>query len=274
MSIPLRSLYRPKPLSATDVTNPPIDDELDILSLPLPHQAMSKDDEILPTLLTTYLMYGLIVTAWTRFARLSQQDSAGSLTSYANALHNFPTILQWLPLMRDFAPKHLDSALTRAYTAFTKSSALHHPLHTADATDVYHIRLYSLLLLLGTSPSALKPRMFWEQAVKFTVAFVKCVANSEQKQPPSLEIKDHTTSTVLQAFDQILAHTNARNDKAEWTSGPAFVAFCEYWTDFARRVRHCAWIPFVDILIDKRSSGRTLGYVEKGVATNPIRDLR
>jgi separase len=237
MSLPLRSLYYPESIPATNIMDPLLCNELDILSLPLPQHSIAESDEILLTLLATYLTYALTATTWTRFAGASQQDSAGSFTSFANALHNSPTLLQWLPLMRSLSSKYLDSMLTRAYTAFTKSSAVHHPLYPEDAIDIFRIRLYGLLLLLGTSPSALKPRMFWEQAVKFTAAFVKCVTDTQQKQISSPETKNDTTVMVLQSFDQILDYTNARKDKVEWTCGPAFIAFCEYWMDFARRVK-------------------------------------
>ncbi|KAI0686891.1 hypothetical protein BC835DRAFT_1420103 [Cytidiella melzeri] len=106
---------------------------------------------------------------------------------------------------------------------------------------------YGLLLLLGTSPAALKPNMFWEQTVKFTVAFIKCVANVGS--PPSLEAKGEVTNTVLSAYDDILTCTLAREDKAVWMSGHAFVAFCKYWMDFARRAEDTDTLQKVSQLI-------------------------
>ncbi|KAI0698451.1 hypothetical protein BC835DRAFT_652197 [Cytidiella melzeri] len=130
------------------------------------------------TLLTTYLLHTLTTITWTRFSQLSDMNNSNvSLSQFAHAIHTFPTLLRWLPYLRDLAPKYLDSTLTRAYTALTRSSSLYSTYGKDMAHDVYRIQLYGLLLLLGTSPAALKPNMFWEQTVKFTVAFIKCVAN-------------------------------------------------------------------------------------------------
>lgn len=87
------------------------------------------------------------------------------------------------------------------------------------------------------SPSAIKPNMFWDQAVKFTVAFVKSAADTGSKQPPSAERKNNITSAILSAFDRIVDSVQTRRDQSSWTAGSSFIAFCEYWLDFARRVR-------------------------------------
>ncbi|KAI0700451.1 peptidase family C50-domain-containing protein [Cytidiella melzeri] len=242
----LRSSY-PSHLSTSDNAEPSLPDELETLSLPLPNAAPPLDD-VLMTLLTTYLLHTLTTITWIRFSRLSDMNNFNvSLSQFAHAIHTFPTLLQWLPYLRDLTPKYLDSTLTRAYTALTRSSSLYSTYGKDMAHDVYRIRLYGLLLLLGTSPAALKPNMFWEQTVKFTVAFIKCVANVGS--PPSLEAKGEVTNTVLSAYDDILTRTLAREDQAVWMSGHAFVAFCEYWMDFARRAEDTDTLQKVSQLI-------------------------
>lgn len=224
-------------LHSHDGTTPSSSHSLDTLSLPLPQVPLPATEDILITLTATYLLYALTAAAWTTFSLLPQ-DSKASLSPFADVLQTRSTLLQWLPYLQNLSTKYMDSTLTRAYSVLTKSSSAHPSLGPHHAEDVYRIRLYGLLLLLGTSPSTLKPDMFWDQTIKFAVAFVKS-ATADASQ--SVEAKDAVTKIVLDAFDDILKRTLARTDRASWMAGHRFIAFCEYWMDFARRV--CPFIP-------------------------------
>ncbi|KAI0696272.1 hypothetical protein BC835DRAFT_1414393 [Cytidiella melzeri] len=68
-------------------------------------------------------------------------NSNVSLSQFAHAIHTFPTLLRWLPYLRDLAPKFLDSTLTRAYTALTRSSSL----YMASQTGIFNRLTLSVL---------------------------------------------------------------------------------------------------------------------------------
>ncbi|EKM60615.1 uncharacterized protein PHACADRAFT_203784 [Phanerochaete carnosa HHB-10118-sp] len=208
-----------------------------LLSLPLP--SASLEDDILLTLTSNYLLYSLFAFSYTTFTTSAAPQTPSLLTHFADSLSNTSTLLQWIPSLKKLSPKHMDSILTRAYTSITKSSALTHcaPL---DAKPMYAIRVYALQLLLRTSPSVLRPSTFWDQVVKFTVAFVKDVASGSA----SAEVKDNATRTILATFEMMkeaVLATRADGDiQGTWLGGSGFVGFCEYWMDFARRANDAA----------------------------------
>lgn len=220
------------------------EDVSETLALPLPASPIPPGSDIIPTLLSTYLLYSLISHTWLVFSNIPSADQplanlSSSLQLFAEALHNPPTILRWIPYLSGLSPKHLDAMFTRAYTALTKSSSLlpaTSPYVVSNAKDIFRIRHYALLLLLHTSPAALTPTMFWDQTIKFTVAFVKAITAPLAKSSPSDDMKHNVTSTISCAFKGILELVEAREDKDVWMNGSAFIGFCEYWIDFAKRV--------------------------------------
>ncbi|KAI0705916.1 hypothetical protein BC835DRAFT_1409973 [Cytidiella melzeri] len=77
-------------------------------------------------------------------------NSNVSLSQFAHAIHTFPTLLRWLPYLRNLAPKFLDSTLTRAYTALTRSSSLYSTYgkdmaHNASQTGIFNRLTLSVL---------------------------------------------------------------------------------------------------------------------------------
>ena len=226
----------------TPTSSKPLVNELDIICLPLPESSISSNDEVFLNLLTSYLMYTHIATSWSVFSRLNSQDSVASssdtLHHFSRLLHTSSTLLQWVPYLRNVSTKYLDSAMMRVYTALSKSSSQSLPPDHSleDARSIYRVRLYGLLLLTRTSPGVLKPNTFWDQCVKFTMAYVKSVLASKQS---SSSVKDDATHDVLESFDTILRSVEKRGDSDEketWLKGEGFVVFCEYWLDFAKRV--------------------------------------
>ncbi|KAI0089987.1 peptidase family C50-domain-containing protein [Irpex rosettiformis] len=257
----LSSYYLPSS-KATATSNNSLTHEFDILSLPLPESPISSDNVVLLTLLTSYLMYTHIATSWSLFYQLSAEDlgsaaASESLYHFAHTLHTSSTLLQWLPYLRSFSSKHIDSALTRVYTALTKSSSLPSvSSYSVEQTkSIYRIRLYSLLLLVNTSPGALKSSTFWDQCVKFTAAYVKSILASDRS---SSETQNDVTEVVLESFDTILQYAEKRSDRDDakegWMKGEAFVAFCEYWIEFATRAKDLKVITKVSRMIRLASS--------------------
>lgn len=208
-----------------------------LLCLPLPSSSIEND--ILLTLLSNYLTQVLTCVSYVTFSRLAvatPSEAPIDLANFTASLYESTTLLQWLPSLADLPAKHMDSVLTRAYTALTKSSVLWTPTSTSQAKAVYRIRTYALRVLLHTSSSVLKPTTFWDQSVKFSVALVKDSASSTM----SSEEKADVTQTILDSLEEILdcatKTRGAEEAQVTWFSGTGFLSFCEYWMDFAKRV--------------------------------------
>ncbi|KAF5330134.1 hypothetical protein D9611_010624 [Ephemerocybe angulata] len=91
----------------------PSPSNLTFLSLPLP--AHPPTDPVHLTMLSTYLIHALTTTCST----LSPSDTTE--LSQILTSPNSPSILEWLPHFHPLPQKHVDSLLTRAYTAITKT---------------------------------------------------------------------------------------------------------------------------------------------------------
>jgi separase len=212
-----------------------------LLSLPISSLPPAHDSDILLTLISNYLLYSLIAFSYTTFsshavlASTDQSETSSALSLFSTALSDTDTLLRWVSHFKQLPSKHVDSVLTRAYTALTKSSVLA-TYSPADAKPMFRIRAYALHLLLYTTPTVMKPTTFWDQTVKFAVIFVKDVASGS----PSADAKHDATHTVLSTFseimDLVLARHTQEDESAQWLSGSGFVGFCDYWMDFARRV--------------------------------------
>ena len=221
-----------------DGTQTPPPGQAALLSLPLPSAAPESD--IVLTLISNHLLYSIISFSYTTFAGQEPAQSAAPsttspLAAYADAVWNTSTLLQWLPHLNRLSSKHMDSVLTRAYTAITKASVLASS-SSSIAKSMLHIRVYALHLLLHTTPSIIKPTTFWDQTVKFAVAFIKDTASGSV----SADVKNDATRTVLSVFgeilDIVLSTRTKGEERAAWLSGSGFMGFCEYWMEFAKRV--------------------------------------
>lgn len=192
--------------------------ELQLLFLPLPPQSNSPLDETLLTLISTYLLHSLTISLVSAVAP--------PLEDYTSALLSNPTLLAWLPHFRLLPAKHLDSVLTRAYTALTKSSTVFAQTHPSL---VLLIRVYALRCLLHTAPGTMEPSTFWDQTTKFGIAFIKSIPSSSTKQ-------DDATQSVLTAYSDLFEGARNREDGVTFLQGRGFVGFCEHWMGFAKRV--------------------------------------
>ncbi|GJE92064.1 cysteine peptidase C50 [Phanerochaete sordida] len=221
-----------------------------LLSLPLP--VAPVDDDILLTLISNYLFHSLYAFSYSTFGTSNAQPPP-PLTTIADTITASSTLLHWVPLLKNLPAKHMDSILTRAYTGITKSSAQTACSTSSGAKALYTIRVYALQLLLHTSPTVLRPTTFWDQALKFAVAYVKDVISSAA----SAETKADATQAVLAAFatleEVVLATRSEEETRKSWLSGTGFVGFCEYWMDFARRAGDTALVRRVAAYIRKPS---------------------
>lgn len=220
---------------------PTTDDQLSLLHIPLPLSEQHPTDSTRATLLATYLSHALatlshIVFSAEALAKVSstcQKDGEVDevLEEMLQELFDTNTLLKWQPYLTPvLPPKQVDTFLTRAYSAITKSSAPHSSTHPRA---VFALRHYSLLCLLRTAPGSIAPSMFWDQANKFCSSLFSRTTTPEG--PPRK--KD---DLVLRTFSRVVEYAEGRLDHAEFMSGAGFTSFCEIWLDFAKRVRLCS----------------------------------
>lgn len=186
-----------------DTTNTKSMNSNNLLSLPIPHITLS---ETLQTLISTYFLQ--VITA------LSTSSVLPHLLDEAS-----PGLIEWLQYLPSLPLKHKDSTLTRIYTLLAKSTAVN-----TSPPGTYSLRIYALRCLSSTSPGTVAPNTFWDQAVKFAVAFVKT------------EEKDEVTRQVMRTFPLLVKAVEGRKDRGTWLEGKGFIGFCEYWMAFAKRV--------------------------------------
>jgi separase len=196
---------------------PPKLRELHLMFLPLPSQSTSPLDQTLLTLISTYLLHSLTIPIFS--------SVPSPLEDYTSSLLSKPTLLTWLPHMRHLPAKHLDSVLTRAYAALTKSSTVYSHAHPHL---VLSIRAYALRCLLHTTPGTMEPNTFWDQTAKFGTAFIKSTSPSTKQ--------DDAARTILAAYSDLVKEAKNREDVVKFLKGRGFLGFCEYWMGFAKKV--------------------------------------
>jgi separase len=176
--------------------------------------------------------------------------SAPNLVAELSATLDSPStfsLLSWLPDCSLLPSKHLDSLLTRAYTTLTKlcnsPATLTKPqlksrlaVSTTSHEAFFSLRMYALRCLAHTSPGVVEGNVFWDQATKFTSILVKSIPATS-----SSAAEERITSLVLRAFAELVQIAETRSDKELFMTvdetGKNFIAFCDYWSSFAKRVR-------------------------------------
>ena len=106
-----------------------------VISLPLPSSSIPVPTL---TLLANYLLQALQIHP--------------THPALPESLAGSTTLLNWVPHLSSLPPSHLDTLLTRAYTALTRTSPP--PL----------VRAYALCCLASTSPGAVTSSSFWKHA--------------------------------------------------------------------------------------------------------------
>lgn len=193
------------------------------------------------TLISTYLLHALIIHA--RPGTITINALAATLNSSSSA-----ALLAWIPSLTSLPTKHMDSLLTRAYTLLTKlvSSPAPNPktnlksTSTVDASpeSIFILRIYALRCLVHTSPGTVETNMFWDQATRFTSAFVKATTSD-------IALEERCTTVVLSAYADLVERGEKRPDRDTFLAidqkGKGFLGFCENWMEFTKRVSR----PFV-----------------------------
>lgn len=226
----LMTLYKAKSDPIPPCPSTPNKTSLLSLSLPSPpHDA----DNVLITLISNYLLHSLTAMAFLNFNNFDTRST--EINDMSTALYDTHTLLLWVPTLSNLPDKHMNSILTRAYTALTKSSTSARCIDVQTATAIYRIRAYGLLCLAHTGTGVLEPTTFWNQVAKFTASFVQDItalgANNEDK-----DSTVDCSSTIVSTLLEVIEHARRRVDCTEFMSGRGFFAFCEYWASFAKRV--------------------------------------
>jgi separase len=212
-----------KVLGLQSVEEPMLKQEF--ISLPLPPQSI--EDPVHLTMISTYLIQALAMICLTVSTADEIEELARILMS-----PNSHCVYSWLPLFQPMQAKQVDSLLTRAYTSITKACT-NRPSSKGKASlpspeSTYLLRGYALKCLVSASPGTVEPDAFWDQLVRFTGSFARSCA----------EAKDETAGShlILSTFETVVQSAEARSDASTFLDGTKFLAFCDYWITFAKRV--------------------------------------
>lgn len=195
-------------------------------------------ESTLLTLISTYLANALVALPYFLFpqpiptARDTSKHAAttvASLSAFVQVLNDTPTLLQWIPYLSSISKKHADSILTRVYSGLTKSTSSL-TASPATARSLFLIRLYAISCLAHSSIVD-NPDNFWDQASKFGAAYVKSVATADSG--PQAEM----AGLIASAFMKLVSFAKQRRDREIFLHGKGFLGFCEYWMEFANKVR-------------------------------------
>jgi separase len=207
---------------------------LHLLMIPKPPSLPTNP--IVLTLISTYLLHALIIHA---------RPGMNTINALATTLNspNSTSLLAWVPSLTSLPIKHMDSLLTRAYTSLTKlaSSPASNPkthlksTSTVDASpeSIFILRMYALRCLIHTSSGTVETNMVWDQVARFTSIFVKAAALD-------VALEERCTTVVLTAYADLVESAEKRPDRDTFMAidqkGKGFLAFCENWMEFTRRV--------------------------------------
>ncbi|KAF9552923.1 hypothetical protein CPC08DRAFT_822591 [Agrocybe pediades] len=226
----------------------------DILSMPEPPSPPT--DAILLNLISLYLLYAITIQsqAIDKLEELSLGITAPSTRS----------LLSWMPALSVLPSKHIDSLLTRTYSALNKLCSSK-PKTSPSPSSIFKLRTYALRCLAHTSPGTIEASHFWNQAARFSAAFVKSTPAKGEEQ---------TTSMILHAYSELVNLAEQRSDRDSFLAidekGDGFTTFCEHWTVFAKRAGDISTLQRINAYIVQPSSS-TSGSVHqpsKGVSAS------
>ena len=181
-----------------------------LFHLPLP---ISPLDEVTMKLLSTFLLYSMIVLSTTFSSHVPELEEA---SAYLAEYGNFGV---WIHRCSDLPYEYRDSLCTRAYSALNKSLE-------ASPSASFTIKFYSLRCLLPTSPSVVKADTFWDQARKFSSVYMKATHDSEVE----------TVKQILFESSRLVVEVQRRPDKDSFLTASSFLKFCNYLSKIAAQV--------------------------------------
>lgn len=219
-----------------------VHNESSLLSIPSPPSPLSNP--IILNLISTYLLHVLVVkTRPDKATSKSIEELASVLVSPTTR-----SLLHWFPDFANLPAKHTDYLLTRAYSTLTKLCSsfsttpnkpdpkLRVPIPSPES--LFTLRTYALRCLCHTSPGVIQAGTFWDQATSFAATLAKVSQKSSE---------ERATRLVLDAFSEIASLVMKRSDREKFAGVDVngFLAFCDYWTSFAKRVSIMLTLMFV-----------------------------
>ncbi|KAG2038447.1 peptidase family C50-domain-containing protein [Suillus americanus] len=209
-------------------------------------------DAVLLTLISTYLMHAIIF--FTHIAMSSSSSTIATLDSFSTALVESGTLLTWMPYCVSLPSKHIDTTLTRTYTALTKSCSS----MSANARSTFLIRIYALKCLLCTSPGTVQPNTFWDQIQKSCTVYVRSSS-------PTSEAEELSIATLVsESLGEVV---QIAQSKSSFLEGNSFILLCETWTRFAKRSNDLRTLDRITDLMGPGSSSCSLAEVN-GLASD------
>jgi len=204
-----------------------------LLSIPSPPSPLSNP--IILNLISTYLLHILVVKTRPDKATSKSIEELASLLASPTTR----SLLHWFPNFTGLPAKHTDYLLTRTYSTLTKlCSSFSTTPNKSDSKlkvqipspeSLFILRTYALRCLCHTSPGVIQAGTFWDQATSFAATLAKASQKSSE---------DRATRLVLDAYSEIASLAMKRSD-GETFAGvnvKGFLAFCDSWTSFAKRV--------------------------------------
>ncbi|KAF9479762.1 cysteine peptidase C50 [Pholiota conissans] len=208
--------------------------------LEIPQPTPPPTDTTLLTLISTYLIYALTIKTQSHSITSKVAEELVSTISPPNR----PSLLVWLPAFAPLPSTHLDSLLTRAYTCINKLCSYYSAPPSPSAIGsrskptptpffpeaLFTLRMYAMRCLVHTTPGVIEANTFWDQTRRFTVPFVKSAQGSSEEQ---------ATRMILTSYTELVQLAEQRPDQEVYmainSGAKGFVAFCEYWSAFAKR---------------------------------------
>ncbi|KAF9553254.1 hypothetical protein CPC08DRAFT_237548 [Agrocybe pediades] len=162
------------------------------------------------------------------------------------------SLLPRMPTLSILPSKHIVSLLTRAYSTLNKLY-LSKPKTPPSPESIFKLRTYALRCLVHTSPDAIEASHFWNQATRFSAAFVKS---------SRVKGEEHSTITILHAYFELVSLAEQRSDRDSFLApdekGDGFTTFGEHWpTVFTKRAGDVVTLQRINAYIVQPSSSNS-----------------
>lgn len=201
-----------------------------------------QDDSVILNLLSSYLTHSLVilVNLIQSPAKVASTSNLYSLDAFATLLlEESGTLLSWVPKISAngiVSTKHVDSQLTRVYSALTKAIAA----EKTSLQAVFTLRMYGLSCLACATVGTVDPNTLWDQAIRFGGSWIRSLSGQPSSSTSSLaplpEQEEEAAATICKVFGIFVDTLRDRPTWGQLVDGKGWMSFCEYWVAVAKRV--------------------------------------
>lgn len=217
-------------------SNPPPDY---FITLPPIQEGEPSPSEIIISLVSSYFVHVLLT-----FSVLLRSPSSSpqhpSISVFASSIDkdHASNFLGWLPHLaaNPSRSKAVDSACTKLYTAFNKTSAhllcppapshrVANPiLNSVASSSIFQLRTCGLVYLAWTSPGTVESEAFWGEVGKSVAEYMDTDTGAQ--------------ALILRSMDAIVSAVERREDRTTYLApeGKRFRSVLDGWLSFARAV--------------------------------------